>query len=292
MKFSDSMVNEKKLNLQAEIDERSGFCFGVINAIKKAEELLDKGETVYCVGQIVHNDEEVNRLFDKGLKTIDHKQLRELEGQNILFRAHGEPPESYELAREHNNVIVDASCPIILKLQKDVKQAWLNGENVYIFGKHNHPETIGLCGQTNNEAVVFETLEEIKEKQIPDKLTLFSQTTKSLKAFYDVVEYLENKRIEVNVKDTICRQVSNREYELKEFSRTHDKIVFIAGKHSSNGKVLYQVCKEINPNSYFITSPKEIQPEWFINNEFVGICGATSTPQWQMEQVKETVEAL
>lgn len=292
MKFSDSMVNEKKLNLQADIDERSGFCFGVINAIKKAEELLDKGEKVYCVGQIVHNDEEVKRLFDKGLETIDHKQLRELEGQNILFRAHGEPPESYELAREHNNVIVDASCPIILKLQRDVHKAWKNGENIYLFGKHNHPEIIGLSGQTNNEAAVFESLEELKEKQIPDKLTLFSQTTKSLKAFYDVVEYLENKRIEVNVKDTICRQVSNREHELKEFSRTHDKIVFIAGKHSSNGKVLYEVCKSINPQSYFITSPKEIKPEWFINNEFIGICGATSTPQWQMEQVKEAVEAL
>jgi 4-hydroxy-3-methylbut-2-enyl diphosphate reductase len=286
------MVNERKLNLQADIDERSGFCFGVINAIKKAEELLDKGEKVYCVGQIVHNDEEVKRLFDKGLETIDHKQLRELEGQNILFRAHGEPPESYELAREHNNVIVDASCPIILKLQRDVHKAWKNGENIYLFGKHNHPEIIGLSGQTNNEAAVFESLEELKEKQIPDKLTLFSQTTKSLKAFYDVVEYLENKRIEVNVKDTICRQVSNREHELKEFSRTHDKIVFIAGKHSSNGKVLYEVCKSINPQSYFITSPKEIKPEWFINNEFIGICGATSTPQWQMEQVKEAVEAL
>jgi 4-hydroxy-3-methylbut-2-enyl diphosphate reductase len=292
MKFSDSMVNEKKLNLQAEIDERSGFCFGVINAIKKAEELLDKGEKVYCVGQIVHNDEEVKRLFDKGLQTIDHKQLRKLEGQNILFRAHGEPPESYELAREHNNVIVDASCPIILKLQRDVHKAWKNGENIYLFGKHNHPEIIGLSGQTNNEAAVFESLEELKEKQIPDKLTLFSQTTKSLKAFYDVIEYLENKRIDVKVKDTICRQVSNREHELKEFSRTHDKIVFIAGKHSSNGKVLYEVCKSINPQSYFITSPKEIKPEWFINNEFIGICGATSTPQWQMEQVKEAVEAL
>jgi len=286
------MGNEKKLNLQVEIDERSGFCFGVINAIKKAEELLDKGNTVYCVGQIVHNDEEVKRLFNKGLQTINHDQLTQLEGQNILFRAHGEPPESYIQARKKNNVIVDASCPIILKLQKDVQKSWQNGENVFLFGKHNHPETIGLCGQTNNEAVVFESLEELKTKQIPDKITLFSQTTKSLKAFYQIIDYLEDKGVDVKVKDTICRQVSNREYELKEFSRNHDKLVFVAGKNSSNGKVLFEVCKSINPYSHFITSANEIQPEWFTPNEKVGICGATSTPLWQMEQVKEAIEAL
>jgi len=286
------MGNEKKLNLQVEIDERSGFCFGVINAIKKAEELLDKGETVYCVGQIVHNDEEVKRLFNKGLQTINHDQLTQLAGQNILFRAHGEPPESYNLARKKNNVIVDASCPIILKLQKDVQKSWQNEENVFLFGKHNHPETVGLCGQTNNEAIVFESLEELKTKKIPEKITLFSQTTKSLKTFYEIIDYLENQGIEVKVKDTICRQVSNREHELKEFSRNNDRIVFIAGKNSSNGRVLFEVCKGINHHSHFITSATEIQPNWFSQNEKVGICGATSTPLWQMEQVKEAIEGL
>jgi len=286
------MGNEDRLNLKAEIDERSGFCFGVINAIKKAEQLLDQGETVYCVGQIVHNDEEVNRLFNKGLKTINHEELSRLEGKNILFRAHGEPPESYELARKRNNIIVDASCPIILKLQKDVQKAYQNGEHVFLFGKHKHPETIGLCGQTNNEAVVFESLEELKEKQIPPEITLFSQTTKSLKAFYEIVEYLKQQGIKVTVKDTICRQVSNREHELEEFSRNHDKIVFVAGKNSSNGRVLFEVCKNQNPSSYFITSAWEVQSDWFKANETVGICGATSTPLWQMEEVKEAMLAL
>lgn len=286
------MGNEKRLNLKAEIDERSGFCFGVINAINKAEELLDKGEKVYCVGQIVHNDEEVKRLYEKGLQTIDHEKLTQLSGRNILFRAHGEPPKSYELARNKNNILIDASCPIVLKLQRDIHKAYLNGEHIYIFGKARHPEVIGLSGQTNNEAVVFESPEQLKTVQIPEAITLFSQTTQSLKEFHNAIDYLKNRGIKVKVRDTICRQVSNREHELEEFSRMHESVVFVAGKNSSNGKVLFQVCRNQNPNAHFISSPEEIQERWFKERQSVGICGATSTPVWLLEKVKKKIEAL
>mgnify|MGYP006300865271 FL=1 len=286
------MGNEKRLNLKAEIDERSGFCFGVINAINKAEELLDKGEKVYCVGQIVHNDEEVKRLYEKGLQTIDHEKLTQLSGRNILFRAHGEPPKSYELARNKNNILIDASCPIVLKLQRDIHKAYLNGEHIYIFGKARHPEVIGLSGQTNNEAVVFESPEQLKTVQIPEAITLFSQTTQSLKEFHNAIDYLKNRGIKVKVRDTICRQVSNREHELEEFSRMHESVVFVAGKNSSNGKVLFQVCRNQNPNAHFISSPEEMQERWFKERQSVGICGATSTPVWLLEKVKKKIEAL
>lgn len=284
------MTTKERLKLKAEIDERSGFCFGVIRAIKKAEELLDQGETVYCVGEIVHNDEEVNRLKKKGLVTISVDQLPDFEHKNILFRAHGEPPETYLIARKNNNRVIDASCPIILKLQRDIKKADEDGENIFIFGKHHHPEVIGLNGQAGNRAVVFETLDELKQIDIPDKLTLFSQTTKSLDEFYTIVDYLKNLEKEVKVRDTICRQVANRRHELEEFSRTHDKIVFVAGKNSSNGRVLYNICKRQNPQSYFISSPDELAVDWFNEGENIGICGATSTPQWLLEQVKAHIE--
>ncbi|MFW6101098.1 MAG: 4-hydroxy-3-methylbut-2-enyl diphosphate reductase [Bacteroidota bacterium] len=286
------MTGKGKLRLKTEIDDRSGFCFGVVKAIKKAESLLNQGEEVYCVGQIVHNEEEVKRLKKKGLTTISYKDLPKFKHKNILFRAHGEPPESYSKAREHDNRIVDASCPIILKLQSDIRKAHENGENVFIFGKHNHPEVIGLTGQTGNQAVVFQSLEELRDKALPDRLTLFSQTTMSLGEFYNAADYLENQGTEVKVRDSICRQVSNRREELERFCQTHDKIVFVAGKHSSNGKVLYNICKQQNPRAHFVSSAKEVRSEWFNEEETVGICGATSTPHWLLEQVKETLDAL
>jgi 4-hydroxy-3-methylbut-2-enyl diphosphate reductase len=286
------MHKEKPLNLKVETDERSGFCFGVIKAIEKAEELLDKGETVYCVGEIVHNDEEVDRLKKKGLKTIDQKQLKELKNATVLFRAHGEPISSYRTARKNNNQVFDATCPIVLKLQRDIKKAYDNDEQVFIFGKPTHPEVIGLSAQTNDEAIIFESPEELKDIDIPESLTLFSQTTKSLDEFYRAVEFLREKGIDVNVKDTICRQVANREHELKTFSKQNDKIVFVAGKNSSNGKVLYNICRKYNSSSYFISSPKELREVWFKANDTVGVCGATSTPQWLLEQVKEKLESL
>lgn len=286
------MTGKGKLRLKTEIDDRSGFCFGVVKAIKKAEELLDQGEVVYCVGQIVHNEEEVNRLKEKGLITISHEELPKYEHKNILFRAHGEPPESYSRAREHDNRIVDASCPIILKLQKDIRKAYQNGENIFIFGKHNHPEVIGLNGQTSNQAVVFQSLEELRKKDIPEQLTLFSQTTMSLDEFNKIVDYLKNRGTDVKVRDSICRQVANRRQEMERFCQTHDRIVFVAGKHSSNGKVLYNICKQKNPRAHFVSSAKEVRSEWFSKEESVGICGATSTPQWLLLQVKETVDEL
>lgn len=292
MKFSGSMVNEKKLNLQAEIDDRSGFCFGVINAVKKAEELLDQGEKVFCVGEIVHNDEEVKRLSKKGLITIEHQELENIKNSNILFRAHGEPPSTYKKVRMNNNKIYDASCPIVLNLQKAIKNAFENGENIFIYGKKDHPEVIGLMAQTNNQAVVFEDPETLKHTKLPGTLTLFSQTTKSLDKFHQAVDYLNQRGVDVSVRDTICRQVANREHELKTFSKKHDKIVFIAGKNSSNGKVLHSICKQYNENSYFVSSTNEIDSSWFNPGETVGVCGATSTPQWLLEDVKKKLENL
>ena len=284
------MPKKKNLHLKTEIDERSGFCFGVITAVEKAENLLKKGETVYCIGEIVHNDKEVERLKQKGLITIDYDKLKHIENFTILFRAHGEPISTYELARKNNNTIMDATCPIVLKLQRDIKKAFLNQENIFIFGKPTHPEVLGLNAQTNNKAVIFEDPVELDKKELPDKLTLFSQTTKSLEKFHQAVNYLKSREVDVTVRDTICRQVSNREHELRTFSKNHDKVVFVAGKNSSNGRVLFNICKKYNPESYFVSSDEEIEKQWFSKEDFVGICGATSTPQWLLERVKEKLE--
>ena len=285
-------MSKGSLNLKADIDKRSGFCFGVVNAIRKAEDLLDKEEVVYCVGQIVHNDEEVNRLEKKGMITINHNDLQNIKQKNVLFRAHGEPPESYGIARKNDNRIIDASCPIILKLQKDIRKAYQNGDNIFIFGKHNHPEVLGLNGQIGYQATVIDSLDELMQMEIPEKLTLFSQTTMNLEDFYQVVDYLKNKKINVKVRDTICRQVSNRRGELQKFCCAHDRVVFVAGKQSSNGKMLYNICNKQNPNAHFISSASEIQKDWFNEEETIGITGATSTPMWLMEKVKEEIEAL
>ena len=281
-----------KLNLLVSIDSHSGFCFGVVEAIKKAEEFLDNGKQIYCLGQIVHNEEEVKRLENKGMKTITNKEYQQLKNAPVLFRAHGEPPSSYQIAKENNINLIDASCPIVTKLQSRVRKAYLRGENVYIFGKHHHPEVIGLLGQTDDNAVVFQSLEELNLKQLPDTITLFSQTTRNKKEYAKVINLLKSKNIQLKVNHSICGEVANRQPEIEMFCKNHNKILFIAGKKSSNGKVLYGVCKNVNTNAHFITEVSEIDPSWFNPNDSVGICGATSTPQWLMQDAKRYLEDL
>ncbi|UCH13049.1 MAG: 4-hydroxy-3-methylbut-2-enyl diphosphate reductase [Bacteroidales bacterium] len=281
-----------KLNLKIEIDENSGFCFGVTNAINKAEEVLDHNHELYCLGELVHNEEEIARLQKKGLKIIHNYELKNIKNTKVLFRAHGEPPESYKLAEKNNNNIIDASCPTILKIQKLIKEAFQNNENIYIYGKHNHPEIIGLTGQVDNKAIVFEDINELKLRTLPEKLTLFSQTTKDINSFYEIVDFLKQNGIDVKVQNTICRKVYRRQKDLKDFAESHDKIILVAGKNSSNGKVLYNECKKINPDSYFISSVQQINKQWFKKNESIGICGATSTPMWLMKEVEKSLKSL
>ncbi len=275
------------MNLSVKIDDNSGFCFGVVYAIEMAEDMLDEQNYLYCLGDIVHNDEEVKRLEKKGLKIIDRDDLKLLKDEKVLIRAHGEPPSTYKLAIENNLTLIDASCPVVLKLQNRIKNSFDKKEQIYIYGKHGHAEVEGLLGQTNQEAVVFQDITELDIESLPKNLTLYSQTTKSTDKFYEIKETLINAGIEVNANDTICRQVSNRDKELRTFAGCFNKIVFVSGTKSSNGKVLYNVCKEQNPNTFFISNTAELNKEWFAENDTVGICGATSTPMWLMEQVRD-----
>lgn len=277
------------MNLQVEIDSNSGFCFGVVFAIQMAEDILDEKGKLYCLGDIVHNDEEVARLKAKGLKIINHDEFKTLHGEQVLIRAHGEPPETYKLALDHNIELIDASCPVVLKLQNRVRSAHNDAEKIVILGKHGHAEVKGLVGQTNGEAIVIEEFAELDQHNLPEKIKLFSQTTKSTKKLIGLKAELENRGIEVDFNDTLCRQVSNRDIQLREFAKKFDKIVFVAGLKSSNGRVLYEVCKEHNPNTHFVSSKGELNKTWFEPNDTIGICGATSTPQWQMEEVKEAL---
>lgn len=277
-------------NLQVTIDQDSGFCFGVVYAIDMAEEILGEQGYLYCLGDIVHNDEEVERLKAKGLRIIDHEQLKELRNEKVLIRAHGEAPETYRVALENNIMLIDASCPVVLKLQNRIKTSHDGQEKILIFGKHGHAEVIGLQGQTNNEALVFQDLAELDGVELPSKFTLYSQTTKSTDKFYAIKNELLGRGYEVKANDTICRQVSNRDKDLNKFVVQFDKIVFVSGKKSSNGKVLFEVCKKHNPNTYFISSVEELHPEMFSPNDTVGIAGATSTPMWLMQNVKDALE--
>ncbi len=279
-------------NLKVDIDNASGFCFGVVYAIDMAEDILDNEDYLYCLGDIVHNDEEVARLKVKGLRIIDHQQLDQLKNEKVLIRAHGEAPSTYELAMANNLTLIDASCPVVLKLQNRIKNSHDDEEQILIFGKHGHAEVIGLQGQTNGKAIVFQDLAELDSVDLPKKITLYSQTTKSVDRFYEIKQELINRGYEVKANDTICRQVSNRYEDLGNFAVNYDKIVFVSGKKSSNGKVLYDVCKKHNPNAYFISSAEEIDKTWFVANDKVGICGATSTPMWLMEKVKTHLETL
>lgn len=273
-------------NLEVSIDENSGFCFGVVYAIEMAEEILDEQGHLYCLGDIVHNDEEVRRLEAKGLKIINHEELQDINDAKVLIRAHGEPPSTYQLAIDNNLELIDASCPVVLKLQNRIKNSYDKEELIYIYGKHGHAEVIGLLGQTSNNAVVFQDVSELDLETLPKQITLYSQTTKSTNSFYEIKKTLENAGIEVLANDTICRQVSNRDKELRDFANKFDKIIFVSGTKSSNGKVLFNVCKNTNPNTYFISRSEEIDKSWFSKNDKVGICGATSTPMWLMEEVK------
>ncbi|MEM8895322.1 MAG: 4-hydroxy-3-methylbut-2-enyl diphosphate reductase [Bacteroidota bacterium] len=277
------------LNLKVSIDPNSGFCFGVVYAIEMAEEILHEQGHLYCLGDIVHNDEEVRRLEQMGLRIINHDELKMVKGEKVLIRAHGEPPSTYELALANDLELIDASCPVVLKLQNRIKNSYDKEDNIYIYGKHGHAEVIGLLGQTSNEAVVFQDLEELDLATMPKDITLYSQTTKSTSKFYEITEMLRKAGINVNSNDTICRQVSNRDKELRDFSQRYDTIVFVSGTKSSNGKVLYNICKQNNPNTHFISSTAQLNKDWFGANSTVGICGATSTPMWLMEEVKDAL---
>ncbi|MBH8569724.1 4-hydroxy-3-methylbut-2-enyl diphosphate reductase [Microvirga sp. STS02] len=280
------------LHLSVRIDPNSGFCFGVIYAIQMAEDLLDEQGYLYCLGDIVHNDEEVQRLEERGLRIICHERLAELRNEAVLIRAHGEPPATYQMALENNLTLIDASCPVVLKLQNRIKASYDKKEQIFIYGKHGHAEVLGLLGQTSGNAVVFESLDELLSHELPENITLYSQTTKSTNSFYNIKNQLETRGYQVNANDTICRQVSNRDKDLRRFAAQYDQIVFVSGTKSSNGKVLYQVCKETNPLTHFISNVAEIDAAWFRPGQSVGICGATSTPMWLMEQVRERLLSL
>lgn len=279
-----------KYNLDVSIDKDSGFCFGVVYAIEMAEEILEEDGYLYCLGDIVHNDEEVLRLKEKGLRIIGHEELVNLHNEKVLIRAHGEAPETYKIALDNDITLIDASCPVVLKLQNRIKTSYDEKERVLIFGKHGHAEVVGLQGQTNNEALVFQDISELDHVELPHNITLYSQTTKSTDKFYEIKEELINRGYNVRANDTICRQVSSRYEDLGSFAERFDKVVFVSGKKSSNGKVLYDVCLKSNPHTYFISDPAELKPELFQENDKVGICGATSTPMWLMEKVRDILE--
>ena len=286
--------------MQIVIDENSGFCFGVVYAIQMAEDELDAGGNLYCLGDIVHNDLEVERLRKKGLKIISHEDLKNLRDCKVLIRAHGEPPETYQTAIENNIELIDASCPVVLKLQHRIKSSYDGMEEegqIVIYGQPGHAEVNGLKGQTNDNAIIITTEEDLDKIDYSKPVTLFSQTTKSTEGFYKMKSLIQERAAKlgnelIDANDTICRQVSNRDPKLKEFSKKYDVIIFVSGKKSSNGKVLYKVCKEENENTYFISGPEELQPEWFQGKNSVGICGATSTPMWLMEQVADEIRSF
>lgn len=282
-----------------EIDKGSGFCFGVVTAIRKAEEELDKTGHLYCLGDIVHNSNEVDRLKNKGLVTITHEELKELHDVKVLLRAHGEPPETYEIARKNNIEIIDATCPVVLQLQKRIKATYNNGTEAHpqiiIYGKNGHAEVNGLVGQTNGEAVVVEDTSGIDKIDFSRNIYFYSQTTKSLQGFRKMVEEIASRKgskITFDSYDTICRQVANRISKIREFAAAHELILFVCGTKSSNGKILFAECKDANPESHLISNEKEIDPEWLKGKDHIGICGATSTPWWLMNQVKDFVDSL
>ena len=286
--------------IKVEIDEGSGFCFGVVTAINKAEEELAKGETLYCLGDIVHNSREVERLKTMGLITINREEFKQLRNAKVLLRAHGEPPETYMIARENNIEIIDATCPVVLRLQKRIKQEFLQDaandeKQIVIYGKNGHAEVLGLVGQTDGKAIVIEKAEEVKKLDLNKSIRLFSQTTKSLDEFQEIVAYIkQNISPEATFEyyDTICRQVANRMPKLREFAATHDLIFFVSGKKSSNGKMLFEECLKVNANSHLIDNEKEIDPSLLQNVQSIGVCGATSTPKWLMEEIYNHIQSL
>lgn len=280
-----------------EIDNGSGFCFGVTTAISKAETELAKGNTLYCLGDIVHNGMECERLKNMGLITINHEEMKKLHNVKVLLRAHGEPPETYTLAKENNIEIIDATCPVVLQLQRRIKRQYDNNQSaqIVIFGKPGHAEVLGLVGQTNSQAKVIAHFDDVETLNFDKDIYLYSQTTKSLDEFHRIIEYIQDHispTATFRSFDTICRQVANRMPNVSGFASRHDLVLFVCGRKSSNGRVLYNECKRINHNSYQIEDPSEIQAEWLKGVVSIGICGATSTPKWLMEQCKEKIEEI
>lgn len=283
---------------KVEIDEGSGFCFGVVTAINKAEEELAKGGILYCLGDIVHNSREVERLKAMGLVTINHDEFNDLRNAKVLLRAHGEPPETYEIARKNNIEIIDATCPVVLRLQKRIKQEHIQDENkdkqIVIYGKNGHAEVLGLVGQTAGEAIVIEKPAEVKKLDFNKDIRLYSQTTKSLDGFRDIVKYIDghiSPEVTFESYDTICRQVANRIPNIRRFAASHDLIFFVSDKKSSNGKMLFSECRKVNPNSHLIANAGEIEQSLLSGAHSVGICGATSTPKWLMEEISEAIKS-
>ncbi len=284
--------------IKVEIDEGSGFCFGVVTAIHKAEEELAKGVTLYCLGDIVHNSREVERLKTMGLITINHEEFKQLHNAKVLLRAHGEPPETYAIARENNIEIIDATCPVVLRLQKRIKQEYQEKDaeekQIVIYGQNGHAEVLGLVGQTTGKAIVIEKLEEAKELDFSKNIRLYSQTTKSLDEFWEIVDYIKvhiSPSATFEYYDTICRQVANRMPNLRKFAASHDLIFFVSGKKSSNGKMLFSECLKVNPNSHLIDNAEEIDNSLLHGISSIGVCGATSTPKWLMEQIYTEIKA-
>ena len=293
-RYEDKIKAKKK----AEMDEGSGFCFGVVTAINKAEEELSKSGTLYCLGDIVHNSREVERLKAMGLITINHGEFNRLHNAKVLLRAHGEPPETYITARRNNIEIIDATCPVVLRLQKKIKQEYIQEDNedkqIVIYGKNGHAEVLGLVGQTTGKAIVIEKLEEAKSLDFSKSIRLYSQTTKSLDEFQKIVEYIKehiSSDVTFEYYDTICRQVANRIPNIRKFAASHDLVFFVSGKKSSNGKILFNECKKVNPNSHLIDSAEEIDNRLLIGTESIGICGATSTPKWLMEEISKAIKS-
>ena len=280
--------------MQIEIDNGSGFCFGVTTAIQKAEEELASVKTLYCLGDIVHNGMECERLKRLGLITINHDEMRNLHGVKVLLRAHGEPPSTYEMARQNNIEIIDATCPVVLQLQRRIKKQYdtCPDAQIVIFGKPGHAEVLGLVGQTESKAIVIANVEEVKRLDFSRDIYLYSQTTKSLDEFHRIIEYIQehiSPQATFKSFDTICRQVANRMPNISSFATRHDLVLFVCGRKSSNGKVLFNECKSVNPNSHLIEGPEEIKKEWLEGVNTVGICGATSTPKWLMEQCRDAI---
>lgn len=282
-----------------EIDKKSGFCFGVVNAIKQAEDGLTIDEPLFCLGDIVHNPAEVQRLSSKGMITITREEFFTMKDCRVLIRAHGEPPETYVYAKENNIELVDGTCPIVTNLQKKIKSSFeklreINGQLV-IFGKPGHAEVAGLNGQTGNRAVVIQSREELDKIDFSRPISLYSQTTKPLDEFREIASLIRERAgrdISVEIRDTVCRQVSNRAPHLMQFAASHDVVIFVAGRESSNGAVLYAVCKSVNPRTHFVSAPHETEKSWFDGAASTGICGATSTPQWQMDLVAAHISAM
>jgi len=285
--------------IDIEIDNGSGFCFGVTTAIQKAEEELRKGTPLYCLGDIVHNGKECERLKSLGLITINHEEFKQLHGVKVLLRAHGEPPETYEIARKNEIEIIDATCPVVLRLQQRIKQEYdsnaLKDKQIVIYGKAGHAEVLGLVGQTSGKAIVIESLKEAEQLDFSKDIRLYSQTTKSLDEFWQIVEYIKehiSPDATFEYYDTICRQVANRMPNIRAFATSHDLIFFVSGKKSSNGKILFNECCQVNPNSHLIDDASEIDFNLLQGINSIGICGATSTPKWLMEECKTAIQKV